>query len=198
MRLSTRQRWMLYAIAALLTGAAMLAVQPPPETPETAVVAAPPRPSGAPAATPIDPAAPALALSPRPYGGAGRSPFGDASPQAATAGAQAFVAAPPVPTSDLPPPSPPTAATLPFRFLGRWIENGTTTVFLAHGSRQLAAVAGQPLTSDYRVEHIGERTLRLVHVPTGTRHALALVAGPAATAGAAGPAPATADTEEQN
>nr|WP_145552416.1 hypothetical protein [Variovorax boronicumulans] len=197
MALSTRQRWMLYGVAALLTGAAMLAVQPQDAADPPAACAPAARPARAlPAGT--APAAP-LAVPQRPYGGAGRNPFGDPAQEAVatTAAAQTAAAAPPaapVPAPDL------TAAApaLPFRFLGRWTEDGTSTVFLAHGPRQLAAVAGRPLTPDYLVEHIGTRELRLLHVPTGTRHVLALAAGQGASAPAAGAAPTAADTEEQN
>ncbi|WP_326535536.1 hypothetical protein [Pseudorhodoferax sp.] len=193
MALSTRQRWMLYALAGLLTGAAMLAV-PQEEDVANAVVAPAVRPArqAAPAAGPQT----ALALPQRPYGGAGRSPFGEPAAMTAAAAAAAAANAPAlVPAA---PPAPPATTAPPFAFLGRWTEHGVTTVFLSHGARQLAAVAGRPLTPDYLVEHIGERELRLVHVPTGTRHALALVAGRSAAAAAPGPAPAAADTEEQN
>ena len=200
MALSTRQRWMLYGVAALLTGAAMLAVQPQGEAGEAAASLPAARPARAvPAGTaPAAPAAP-LALPQRPYGGAGRSPFGDPALAAAAAAAQAAAAAPPPTPVDSTAAAPAaTAAALPFRFLGRWTEDGTSTVFLAQGQRQFTAVAGRQLTPDYLVEHIGARELRLLHVPTGTRQTLALVAGQASSAPAAGPAPAAADTEEQN
>lgn len=197
MALSTRQRWMLYGVAALLTGAAMLAVQPQQEAGEAAASLPAARPARAvPAGT--APAAP-LALPQRPYGGAGRSPFGDPALAAAAAAAQAAAAAPPPTPVDSTAAAPAaTAAALPFRFLGRWTEDGTSTVFLAQGQRQFTAVAGRHLTPDYLVEHIGARELRLLHVPTGTRQTLALAAGQTASAPAAGPAPAAADTEEQN
>ncbi|PZQ02887.1 MAG: hypothetical protein DI587_02035 [Variovorax paradoxus] len=202
MALSTRQRWMLYGVAALLTGAAMLAVQPQQEAGEAAATlpaARPARalPAGAASPAPAVPAGP-LALPQRPYGGAGRSPFGDPALAAAAAAAQAAAAAPPPPLDSTAAAPATTAAALPFRFLGRWTEDGTSTVFLAQGQRQFTAVAGRHLTPDYLVEHIGARELRLLHVPTGTRQTLALAAGQTASAPAAGPAPAAADTEEQN
>ncbi|KQP49929.1 hypothetical protein [Pseudorhodoferax sp. Leaf274] len=197
MALSTRQRWMLYSLAALLTGAAMLAVQPQEEAGAPAASLPATRPARAAPAEP-GPAA-TLEVPQRPYAGAGRSPFGEpalaAAAAAQAAAAAAAAATPPVVAAA---PLPTAAAALPFRFLGRWTEDGVSTVFLAHGPRQLAAVAGRHLTPDYLVEHIGTRELRLLHVPTGTRHALALVASPGASAPAAGPAPAAADTEEQN
>ena len=197
MALSTRQRWMLYGVAALLTGAAMLAAPPQDAADPPAASAPAARPARAAQALP----AAALAVPQRPYGGAGRNPFGDPAQEAVAAAAAAQGAAAarsaapaPGPVADLAAAAP----ALPFRFLGRWTEHGTSTVFLAHGPRQLAAVAGRPLTPDYLVEHIGTRELRLLHVPTGTRHVLALVASQGAGAPAAGQAPAAPDTEEQN
>ncbi|RCW71338.1 hypothetical protein [Pseudorhodoferax soli] len=199
MALSTRQRWMLYGLAALGTGAAMLAVQPPDDAAAPALSAPASRPARSAAATaPALPTA-ALALPQRPYTEAGRSPFGDPAAAAATAAAaQAAAAAAPAVPAMASAPARPAAPALPFTFLGRWTENGLTTVLLAHGARQLSAVAGRPLTPDYMVEHIGERELRLLHVPTGTRHALALVAGRSAAAAAPGALPAAAESEEQN
>ena len=199
MALSTRQRWMLYGLAALGTGAAMLAVQPPDDAAAPALSAPAARPArSAAASAPTLPTA-ALALPQRPYTEAGRSPFGDPAAAAATAAAaQAAAAAAPAVPAMASAPARPAAPALPFTFLGRWTENGLTTVLLAHGARQLSAVAGRPLTPDYTVEHIGERELRLLHVPTGTRHALALVAGRSAAAAAPGALPAAAESEEQN
>jgi hypothetical protein len=206
MALSTRQRWMLYGSAALGTGAAMLAVQPPDDAPAPALASSAPAARPARSAAPSAPTLPtaALVLPQRPYTEAGRSPFGDPAVAAATAAAaaaaaaQAAAAAAPAAPAMASAPALPAAPVLPFTFLGRWTENGLTTVLLAHGARQLSAVAGRPLTPDYTVEHIGERELRLLHVPTRTRHALALVAGPSAAAAAPGTAPAAADSEEQN
>ena len=202
MALSTRQRWMLYGLAALCTGAAMLAVQPQDDAAEPALSAPAARPART--ASTSAPALPTatLVLPQRPYTEAGRSPFGDPAATAATAAAAAAAqaaaaAAPPAPAPGTAP-ALPAAPVLPFSFLGRWTENGATTVLLAHGGRQLSAVAGRPLTPDYTVEHIGERELRLLHLPTRTRHALALVAGRSAAAAAPGAAPAAADSEEQN
>lgn len=200
---STRQRWMLYAVAGLLTGAAMLAA-PPAEPEAEAVVAPAVRPTqhtrSAQAAAPQAPAT--LALAQRPYGGAGRNPFAEpaalaaAEAQAAAAARLASATPPPAPLSSAPP-SVPMHRLPAFGFLGRWTENGATTVFLSLDGRQLAAVAGQPLTPDYRVEQVDAHTLRLRHVPTGTPHVLALVAGPSTAAAAPRPAAPT-ESEEQN
>jgi hypothetical protein len=198
---STRQRWTLYAVAGLLTGAAMLAAPPAePDAAATPAVRPMQRTERTQLAVPQAPAV--LTLPQRPYGGAGRNPFGEpaalAAAEAAAAARLAPPAPPPAPLSSAPPPVP--AQQPPaFGFLGRWTENGRTTVFLSLDGRQLAAVAGQPLTPDYRVEQVDTHALRLRHVPSGTPHVLALVAGPSTAAATAAPGPAApTESEEQN
>ena len=188
MALSTRQRWMLYGVAALLTGAAMLAVQPQQEVGEAAASLPAARPARAvPAGTaPAAPAAP-LALPQRPYGGAGRSPFGDPALAAAATAAQAAAAAPPPTPVDSTAAAPAaTAAALPFRFLGRWTEDGTSTVFLAQGQR-LAGAGRHMQQAQFARADVLDQVV-----------GCELAAGQASSAPAAGPAPAAADTEEQN
>lgn len=188
---TARRRWTAYALAALATGAALLAA--PPDGPPAEPVAPAAR-TPAPAALAEVPVLPH-----RPYAPAGRSPFGEAPAGGGAAGAAAAAAAAAeaaAAAAAVPPP--PAAPVLPFAFLGRWTEHGVTTVLLSAGGRPLAAVEGQPLTAEYWVEHIGERELRLRHVPTGARLPLALVAGQATTPAAPGATAPAADTEEQN
>jgi len=201
MTLTSRQRWMLYAVAGLLTVLAMVAVEPSVDSNDNAEAQLLPvrTPARTPAvATTASPGNTALMPLPaRPFGGAGRSPFGEASANISTAppspealAATAAAAAPPVNTTP----------TLPFSFLGRWTEHGVTTVYVSFGGRGLPAVAGKPLTSEYFVEAIGERDMRLLHRPSGTHYTLALVAGAGAPppTNSANAANAAAATEEQN
>jgi hypothetical protein len=193
MALPTRYRWMLYGAAALLTAGAIVAVQPARDDADIPVVAPAVRTART---APV--AAHPLQVPLRPYAAAGRSPFGDSAGAGAAAAAQAAATALPPAGIEAGPPPPRSEPELPFAFLGRWIENGRTTVLLARDGRQFAAVAGTLLTPDYRVEHVGERELRLIHLPTGKRYPLALVAGrPSAPAGP-GAAPRATDTEELN
>lgn len=203
MTLSSRQRWMLYAIAGLLTAAAMLAVQPneEAEVPLVQAKVAAPTTRQKPATSATSKAL--MPLQARPFGGAGRSPFGEtqaashapiSSPEAlAAAAAPAAASSTPVQN---------TTPTLPFSFLGRWTENGVTTVYVAFNGRGIPAVAGKPLNSEYFVEAIGERDMRLLHRASGTHYTLALVAGAGAgvapTANAANNANTASATEEQN
>ena len=204
MALATRQRWMLYGLAGLLTVAAMVAVGPD-EADDTAATVAPVRREARPVmGTPGAVRAPALALVPlpaRPFSAAGRSPFDEepvAPPAAAAANAAAAAAARAAAAAAPQQPVAETAPALPFHFLGRWQEGGVSTVFVSHGGRGLPAVEGRPLTPHYLVEHIGEREMQLRHVPTGTRQTLALVAQGPAAAAASQAARAQDESEEQN
>lgn len=202
MALSTRQRWMLYGLAGLLTAAAMVAVGPDAEEAAVDPVAPVHRQARPTARTPGTVGTPALALVPlptRPFSAAGRSPFDEeavatpaAANAAAVAAAQAAAAAAPRPPVVV------TAPPLPFGFLGRWQEGGVSTVFVSHGGRGLPAVAGRPLTPQYQVEHIGEREMQLRHVPTGTRQTLALVAGGPSAAAAPQATGSQDESEELN
>jgi hypothetical protein len=196
---------MLYAAAGLLTVAAMLAVQPEDEAEAPLTPLAPAKVAAPPTRQALAPTTPTTALMPlpaRPFSGAGRSPFGEtqtasqAQRQSPEALAAAAAAAPPAaPVQNM-------APALPFSFLGRWTENGITTVYVTAGGKGLPAVAGKPLTREYFVEAIGARDMRLLHRPSGTRHTLALVVGatpaPGSAANAANAAPAASATEEQN
>lgn len=206
MGLTTRQRWMLYGLAGLLTVAAMVAVGPD-AADEAAATVAPvsrqPRPvMGAHGAASAP--APAMALVPlpaRPFSAAGRSPFDEerlAPPPAAAADAAAVAAAQAAAAAAPRQPVAVTAPALPFHFLGRWQEGGVSTVFVSHGGRGLPAVEGRPLTPHYMVERIDKREMLLRHVPTGTRQTLALVAQGAAAAAASQASGARDESEEQN
>lgn len=214
MGLTTRQRWMLYGLAGLLTVAAMVAVGPD-AADEAAATVAPvsrqPRPvMGAHGAASVSGSAsasapaPALALVPlpaRPFSAAGRSPFDEerlAPPPAAAADAAAVAAAQAAAAAAPRQPVAETAPALPFGFLGRWQEGGVSTVFVSHGGRGLPAVEGRPLTPHYLVERIDKREMLLRHVPTGTRQTLALVAQGAAAAAASQASGARNESEEQN
>lgn len=208
MGLTTRQRWMLYGLAGLLTVAAMVAVGPD-AADEAAATVAPvsrqPRPvMGAHGAASVSGSAPALALVPlpaRPFSAAGRSPFDEerlAPPPAVAADAAAVAAAQAAAAAAPRQPVAVTAPALPFGFLGRWQEGGVSTVFVSHGGRGLPAVVGRPLTPHYLVERIDAREMQLRHIPTGTRQTLALVAQGAAAAAASQASGARDESEEQN
>jgi hypothetical protein len=65
------------------------------------------------------------------------------------------------------------APPLPFRYLGKMIEDGRLNVFLARGEESLAVHAGQKL-GEYRVERVTEREIVFTHLPSKTKQSLPL------------------------
>jgi len=63
------------------------------------------------------------------------------------------------------PPPPPTAPPLPFKVMGRFIEDGKITVFLLHSERTLIAREGEILASSYKVERIDDDAVHLRYLP---------------------------------
>lgn len=83
-----------------------------------------------------------------------------AQPAAVTA------AAPPVPA--VPPPPP------PFTYLGRLAEGRQTTVFLAHGDRNLVVQVGDVIDNTYKVEEIGPTLLVLTYLPQNLKQTMSI------------------------
>jgi hypothetical protein len=73
----------------------------------------------------------------------------------------------------------PQAPPLPFRYLGRMVEDGTTVVFLAREERNYIARAGEALDDDYSVASIGDEHVVLVYRPLDVRQTLAFGQPPA-------------------
>lgn len=64
-----------------------------------------------------------------------------------------------------PPPSPPPSAPpLPFRYLGKTLEQGAITVFVSHGTGTLVLHGGDVL-ADYRVDSITPTEMNLTYLP---------------------------------
>ncbi len=77
-----------------------------------------------------------------------------------------------------PPPKPvvqkvaePKAPPLPFRYLGKVMENGTVTAFIAQDARTYLAHAGDTVL-DYRVEEITPTQMTLVFLPLNEKQTL--------------------------
>lgn len=73
-----------------------------------------------------------------------------------------------------PPPPPPQAPPLPFTYLGMLAESGRTTVFLARGTRDIAAAVGETIDGTYRVEAITPERIELTYLPLSQRQSLSL------------------------
>jgi len=78
------------------------------------------------------------------------------------------VAAPP------PPPPAPTAPALPFTYLGRMVDAGVTTVFLAQQHVSLAVKTGDTINNVYRVDQITDTTVSLTYLPLNAKQQLNL------------------------
>ena len=72
-----------------------------------------------------------------------------------------------------PPPPPPLAPPLPFVYMGRLVEDGGTTVFLTRLDRLYIVRAGDTLDGLYRVEAITARSMTVTYLLLGQRQELA-------------------------
>jgi hypothetical protein len=69
---------------------------------------------------------------------------------------------------------PPQAPPLPFAYLGKLVEDATTTVFLARADRNYIVRAGDTIDGTYRVERIGEDALVVTYLPLKIQQTLPL------------------------
>lgn len=67
----------------------------------------------------------------------------------------------------------PVAPPLPFRYLGKMIEDGKLAVFLARGEESLSVSAGQRL-GDYRVDKVTDSEVVFTYLPLKTKQSLPL------------------------
>ncbi|HEY6898242.1 MAG TPA: hypothetical protein VI279_13350 [Rhodocyclaceae bacterium] len=63
------------------------------------------------------------------------------------------------------PPPPPQAPPLPFKLLGRFVEEGRLTVFLQQGERNLAVHDGDVIDETYRVAGIAGGVMTFIYLP---------------------------------
>lgn len=67
----------------------------------------------------------------------------------------------------------PVAPPLPFRYLGKMVEDGKLSVFLANGDESITVHAGQRI-GDYRVDKITEAEIRFTFLPLKAKQSLPL------------------------
>ena len=65
------------------------------------------------------------------------------------------------------------APALPFRYLGKMVDDGKLSVFLANGDETITVHAGQRI-GDYRVDKITEAEVRFTYLPLKTKQSLPL------------------------
>ena len=103
-----------------------------------------------------------------------RAAVASASPDGDPFAARSFNPPPPVQQAAAPQaPATPEAPPLPFRYLGKLIEDGRTLVFLANGEESLAVRAGQKV-GEYRIDNLGEHEVVFTYLPLKTRQTLPL------------------------
>jgi hypothetical protein len=79
---------------------------------------------------------------------------------------------PPPKPPPLPPPPPPMAPPLPYRYLGKWKEDGHLVVYLQIGNQTYPVKGGELLDGQWRVDEVNERSVRFTYVPLGQSAAL--------------------------
>ena len=72
------------------------------------------------------------------------------------------------------PPPKPTAPPLPFAYLGKVIEDGKLSVFLARGGENLTVGPGDTIGGEYRVEAVTDSEIRFTYLPLKTKQSLPL------------------------
>ena len=70
-------------------------------------------------------------------------------------------------------PQKPVAPPLPFRYLGKMIEDGKLNVFLARGDESLSVHAGQKL-GEYRIDKVTDSEIVFTYLPLKTKQSLPL------------------------
>ena len=68
--------------------------------------------------------------------------------------------------------SAPVAPPLPFRYIGKLIEDGRLEVILMRGAEQLTVAAAGPLDAEYRVDELSEKRIAFTYLPLNASHVL--------------------------
>jgi hypothetical protein len=175
---TSRNRWMLLAGALALTLAAAGYVGGDDGAPEPPAAAKRPNPNAA-AGEPArgaprerEPAAvPEVAidkLTARKNAAPVADPFRSLSWQS-MAQEEARKSAPPPP-----PPPTPQAPPLPFKYMGKLVEDGKLTVFLIQGDKNVIAREGDTLDGTYRIDAVTEHSMTMTYLPLKQKQQLAL------------------------
>jgi hypothetical protein len=94
--------------------------------------------------------------------------------QAGQAMPDLFAAPPPAapPAAHVQAPAAPTAPPLPFRYVGRAVEEGRVAVFLEKGAENYSVAQGERAGRDYKVERVTEAAITFTYLPLGARQTL--------------------------
>ena len=78
---------------------------------------------------------------------------------------------PPPPPKPVPPP-PPMAPPLPFSYVGKLIDGGKVTVFLARQDRNYTVKQGEIIDGTYRVEEVRPPMMTLLYIPLNQKQSM--------------------------
>lgn len=71
-----------------------------------------------------------------------------------------------------PTPTPPPA--LPFRYIGRLVQDGRVEVLLLRGAQHFSVAAGESVGSQYRLERVSESEIVFTYLPLNIQQSLPL------------------------
>lgn len=80
---------------------------------------------------------------------------------------------PPPPPKPEPPP-PPAPPPLPFRYMGKLLEEGKLTVFITNQDRNYAVKAGDTIEGSYRVDRIDPQQVLFTYLPLNMQQTLVI------------------------
>lgn len=162
--MNTRQRWLALALIVTLVAAFWPGSEDSDEGVETV-----PRENRT--TRPLVSAPTALDGAPQPAAPAG--PERVARMQANLFPSQTWVPPPPPPKPYVPPPPPPPQPPpLPFKYLGRWVDDGEETLFLVQGEQPIPAAVGEVLPGNWRVDEINAGTVVFTYLPLNMQSTL--------------------------
>jgi len=67
--------------------------------------------------------------------------------------------------------------TLPFTYLGKVVDGGKTSIFVARGDENYSLEPGQTIGGTYRVDRITDSDVTFTYLPMKTRQTLRIPAG---------------------
>lgn len=66
------------------------------------------------------------------------------------------------------------APALPFRYMGKVVEDGKTEILLLRGDEHFAVAAGQKIDNEYRLDKVTASALTITYLPMKTKQTLEL------------------------
>jgi hypothetical protein len=71
-------------------------------------------------------------------------------------------------------PSAPSAPPLPFRYIGKLVQDGRAEIWLMRGERHFSVAPGDSLGRDYRVEQVTDTEVLITYLPLNVQQSLPL------------------------